>query len=179
MNSIETTFKDWLTGKSLQSKSYRNPYSISQILARYLKQFWFMILINHSLITLKLLILGSREDTCRLNEQFSPLQGLKYRKSTIIMISVRLSGCSYGGELTRFCGLAHPGKILPSWRNSYKNIMCLYEKWASPPRWNLTWFFWDLTLARWTFSIWTRSGGPAQQGGMEFSLISFVLLFRC
>ena len=49
-------------------------------------------------------------------------------------------GCSYGGELARLGGLARLGEISPFLRNSYKNIMCSYEKWASPPRWHLTWF---------------------------------------
>ena len=39
-----------------------------------------------------------------------------------------LRGCSYGGELARLAGLARLSEILPSLRNSYKNLMCLYEK---------------------------------------------------
>ena len=34
----------------------------------------------------------------------------------------------YGGELARLGGLARLGEISPSLRNSYKNIMCSYEK---------------------------------------------------
>ena len=49
-------------------------------------------------------------------------------------------GCSYGGELARLSGLAHLGEISPSLRNSYKNMMCSYEKWTGPPRWDLIWF---------------------------------------
>ena len=41
--------------------------------------------------------------------------------------------------------LANLGKISPSLRNSYENIMCSFEKWASPPLWNLTWFCRDPT----------------------------------
>ena len=54
-------------------------------------------------------------------------------------------GCSCGGELARLGGLARLGEISPSLRNSYKNIMCSYEKWPSPPRWDLTWFCRDPT----------------------------------
>ena len=64
-----------------------------------------------------------------------------------------LRGCSYGGELAQLGGLARLSEISPSLRNSYKNIMCSYEKWASPPRWDLTWFCRDLTKVRWKFSI--------------------------
>ena len=39
-----------------------------------------------------------------------------------------LRGYSYGGELARLGGLAHLSEISPSLRNSYKNIMCSYEK---------------------------------------------------
>ena len=39
----------------------------------------------------------------------------------------RLRGCLYRGELARLSGLADPGGISPL-RNSYKNIMCSYEK---------------------------------------------------
>ena len=39
-----------------------------------------------------------------------------------------LRGCSYGGELARLGGLARLVEISPSLRNSYKNIMCSYEK---------------------------------------------------
>ena len=88
-------------------------------------------------------------------------------------------GCSYERELARLDGLPHLGEISICFRNSYKSIMCSYEKWASPPRWNLTWFCRDPTLVRWKFSIWTRAYGPARQDGTAFSLISFVLLFRC
>ena len=41
---------------------------------------------------------------------------------------INLGGCSYGGEIARLGGLAHLGEISPSLRNSYKNIMCSYEK---------------------------------------------------
>ena len=54
-----------------------------------------------------------------------------------------LRGCSYGGELARLGGLARLSEISPS---SYKNITCSYEKWASPPKWDLTWFCWDPTI---------------------------------
>ena len=39
-----------------------------------------------------------------------------------------LRGCSYGGKLTRLGGLARLSEVSPSLRNSYKNIMCSYEK---------------------------------------------------
>ena len=51
-----------------------------------------------------------------------------------------LRGCSYGGELARLSELAHLGEISPSLRNSYKNIMCSYEKWTGPPKWDFIWF---------------------------------------
>ena len=54
-------------------------------------------------------------------------------------------GCSYGAELARLGGLARLSEILPSLRNSYKNIKCSYKKWASPPGWDLTWFCQDPT----------------------------------
>ena len=85
-----------------------------------------------------------------------------------------LWGCSYGGELAWLGGLARLGRlarlgeISPSLRNSYKNIMCSYEKRASPPKWDLTWFCRDPTWVRWKFSIWTRASGPARQGGISF-----------
>ena len=41
---------------------------------------------------------------------------------------VVLRGCSYGGELVQLGGLARLGEISISLRNSYKNIMCTYEK---------------------------------------------------
>ena len=41
---------------------------------------------------------------------------------------VLLRGCSYGGELAQLGGLARLVEISPSLRNSYKNIMCSYEK---------------------------------------------------
>ena len=56
-----------------------------------------------------------------------------------------LRGYSYGGELARLSGLARLSEISPSLRNSYKNIMCSYKTWASPPRWDLTWFYQDPT----------------------------------
>ena len=43
-----------------------------------------------------------------------------------------LKGCLYEGELARLGGLAHLGDISPSLRNSYKNMMCSYEKLTSP-----------------------------------------------
>ena len=51
------------------------------------------------------------------------------------------NGSLYGGELSRLGGLANLGEISPSLRNSYE-IMCSYEQWASPPRWDLIWFCW-------------------------------------
>ena len=56
-----------------------------------------------------------------------------------------LRRCLYGGKLARLGGLAHQDKISRSLRNSYKNIMCSYEKWALPPRLALTWFCRDPT----------------------------------
>ena len=53
----------------------------------------------------------------------------KYTNYNIIEIYInRLRDCSYGGELARLGGMAHLGEIPPSLRNSYKNIMCSYEK---------------------------------------------------
>ena len=43
-------------------------------------------------------------------------------------IKLRLRGCSYGGELAWLGGLARLGEISPSFRNSYENITCSYEK---------------------------------------------------
>ena len=45
-----------------------------------------------------------------------------------------IRSCSYGGELARLGRLARLGEISPSLRNSYKNVMCSYEKQANPPR---------------------------------------------
>ena len=59
--------------------------------------------------------------------------------------SKRFRGCSYGCELAHLGGLARLSQISPSLRNSYKNIMCSYEKWASPPRWGVTWICRDPT----------------------------------
>ena len=39
-----------------------------------------------------------------------------------------IRGCSYGGELARLGGLTRLGEISPTLRNSYKYIMCSYEK---------------------------------------------------
>ena len=39
-----------------------------------------------------------------------------------------LRGCSYGGELARLDELARLSEISPSLRNSYKSIMCSYER---------------------------------------------------
>ena len=61
-----------------------------------------------------------------------------------------------------------------SFKKSYKNTICSYEKWASPARWDLTWFCRDSTYVRWKFFIRTRASGPAWQSAIEFSLISFV-----
>ena len=52
-------------------------------------------------------------------------------------ILIRLRGYSYGIAQTRLSGLAHLGEVSRSLRNSYKNMMCSYEKWARPPRWDL------------------------------------------
>ena len=88
-----------------------------------------------------------------------------------------LRGCSYGGELARLGRLAHLGEISTSLRNSYKNIICSYEKWDSLPRWDLTWFCRDPTKMGWKFSIWTHVSGLARNSRTEFSWISFF--FRC
>ena len=97
----------------------------------------------------------------------------------ISKISIPLRGCLYGGELVQLGRLACPGEISPSLTNSYKNIMCLYEKWACLLMWDLTWFCRDPTWVRWKSSTWTHGSGSARQGGIEVSFISFVLLFRC
>ena len=52
----------------------------------------------------------------------------------------RAISCSYGNELARLSGLAHPGETSPSLTNSYENIMRSYEKLTSLPRWDLTLF---------------------------------------
>ena len=57
---------------------------------------------------------------------------------TATTFQVIVRGCSYGGEPARLGGLAPLSEISPFLRNSYKNIMCSYEKWASLPRWDLT-----------------------------------------
>ena len=54
-------------------------------------------------------------------------------------------GCSCERELARLDGLPHLGEISICFRNSYKSTMCSYEKWASRPKWDLTWFSVDLT----------------------------------
>ena len=92
--------------------------------------------------------------------------------------SIRVRGSSYGGELVRFDRLAHLSEISSSLRNSYKNIMCSYEKWASQPKLDITSFCQDPTKVRWKFSKWTRTSGPTQQGGIEFWLITFGFFFR-
>ena len=48
--------------------------------------------------------------------------------------SIIVRGSSYGGELVRLDRLAHLSEISSSLRNSYKNIMCSYEKRASQPK---------------------------------------------
>ena len=48
--------------------------------------------------------------------------------SNHVGVKQTVRGCSYGGELARLIGLACLGEISPSLRNSYKNIMCSYEK---------------------------------------------------
>ena len=55
--------------------------------------------------------------------------------SVIVFDLIR--GCSYGGELTRVGGPAHLGGVSRTLRNSYKNVASLYEKFASPSRWDL------------------------------------------
>ena len=70
----------------------------------------------------------------------------QWRKAIIqINVLILLRACSYGGELARLSGLARLSEISPSLRNSYKNIMYSYEKWASPPRWDVTCFCRDPT----------------------------------
>ena len=34
-----------------------------------------------------------------------------------------VKGCSYGGELAQLGGIAHLAEILPSLKNSYKNLI--------------------------------------------------------
>ena len=47
-----------------------------------------------------------------------------------------LRGSSYRDEVAWLDRLARLSEISPSLRNSNKNIMCSYEKWASAPRWD-------------------------------------------
>ena len=42
-------------------------------------------------------------------------------------------GRSYGGDLARLGWPAHLSEISPSLRQSYKNVMCSYEKSGSLP----------------------------------------------
>ena len=46
--------------------------------------------------------------------------------------------------------------------------MCSYEKWASLPRWDLTWFCRDLTKVRKKFPYEHAQVGQPRQGGIEF-----------
>ena len=64
---------------------------------------------------------------------------------TLRLLLDSLRGWSYKGELARLSGLAHLGEISPCLRNFFKNIKLSYEKWASPPRWDITWFCRDPT----------------------------------
>ena len=70
--------------------------------------------------------------------------------------------CLSGGELAPSAGLTRLGEISPSLRNSCKNIMCSYGKWARPPRWDIAWFCRDPLQARWKCSISTRASGSAR-----------------
>ena len=53
-------------------------------------------------------------------------ENLYYKDKTDLRKTLR--GCSYGGELARLGGLVRLSEISHSLRNSYKNIMCSYEK---------------------------------------------------
>ena len=77
----------------------------------------------------------------------------------------------YGGELARLGWLTRLGKISPSLRN--------YEKLASRLGGISVDFALSPSWVRCIFSIRTRASGSAREGGIEFSLISFVLFFTC
>ena len=98
--------------------------------------------------------------TSKRNRQLPYIMEVKICRNLCFFFCLR--GCSYGVELAP-----------PSLRNSYKNIMCSYERWANPPRWYLIWFCWDPTKVRWKFSTWTRASGKTRHSGLEFFLKSF------
>ena len=52
----------------------------------------------------------------------------KLRGITIFPFKKRLYGCLYRGDLAQLGGMAQLGEILPSLRNSYKGMICSYEK---------------------------------------------------
>ena len=93
-----------------------------------------------------------------------------------IVLEAPLRGCSYGGELTRLGGLVRLGEISPSLRNSYKNIACSYDKWASAPRWDLTWFCRDPNLGEMKiFHMNTRKwASPARWDSIFFNQFCFT-----
>ena len=63
-----------------------------------------------------------------VKQSVKQLSNYCYQYQTMLMASEHLRGCSYGGELARLGGLARLGEISPTLRNSYKYIMCSYEK---------------------------------------------------
>ena len=86
-----------------------------------------------------------------------------------------LTSCLYGGELARLGGLAHLGEILPSLRNSFKNRMCSYDRWARLPRWDRTWLCRDPTEIDENFPYEHAQVGPWDSlARWDTFLISFV-----
>ena len=51
------------------------------------------------------------------------ITGCAYSSDNPLLSYEIVRGCSYGGELVRLGGLTHLGKISPSLRNSYKNVI--------------------------------------------------------
>ena len=52
----------------------------------------------------------------------------KFSNENGMALQGQVGSFSFEGELARLDGLASLGEISPSLRNSYKNIMCSYEK---------------------------------------------------
>ena len=78
------------------------------------------------------------------HEKLITVWTLSRQTKRIFFDVILLRDCSYGGELAELGVLGHLGEISSSLRNPYKNMRS-YQKWASAPRWDLTWFCWNPT----------------------------------
>ena len=78
-----------------------------------------------------------------LKDKFTLVKGLIISIEYCFGIPFTYRGCLKTGKLARLGRLVHLGEISPSLTNSFKNTLCSYEKWASPPRWDSNWFCWD------------------------------------